>query len=193
MSPWYQPLGGKTNDNLRTYVSQLQFDWDKECTKLIHPEQYAAAARKAMDEGYDAVKVDPIVYDEHGEQAFDRTKLFTPKQMKLFGDRLRAIRDEVGDEVDIIFEAHSLMGCASAIQMGAVIEEVGCMMFEEPVNYLNSAVHKKVADKLTVPIAGGERLYHRWDVRPYFEDQSIDVLQPDVGLSGGFTGGKESL
>ena len=35
------------------------------------------------------------------------------------------------------------MGCASAIQMGSVIEEVGCMMFEEPVNYLNSAVHKK--------------------------------------------------
>ena len=60
-------------------------------------------------------------------------------------------------------------------------------MFEEPVIYLKSAVHKKVADKLTVPIAGGERLYHRWDVRPYFEDQSIDVLQPDVGLSGGFT------
>ena len=65
--PVYQLLGGKTNDNLRTYASQLQFDWDKECTKLIHPEQYAAAARKAMDEGYDAVKVDPIVYDEHGE------------------------------------------------------------------------------------------------------------------------------
>ncbi|MGB1353965.1 MAG: mandelate racemase/muconate lactonizing enzyme family protein, partial [Glaciecola sp.] len=80
---------------------------------------------------------------------------------------------------------------ASAIQMGSVIEEVGCMMFEEPVNYLNSAVHKKVEQNVKVPIAGGERLYHRWDARPYFEDQSIDVLQPDVGLCGGFTEAKK--
>lgn len=189
--PVYQLLGGKTNDNLRTYASQLQFDWSQDCIKMLTPDDYKRAAAKAMAEGYDAVKVDPIVYDENGDSSFDRTKLFTPAQMRLFGDRLRAIRQEVGDNVDIIFEAHSLMGCASAIQMGKVIEEVGCMMFEEPVNYLNSAIHKKVADNVKVPIAGGERLYHRWDVRPYFEDQSIDVLQPDVGLCGGFTEAKK--
>lgn len=189
--PVYQLLGGKTNDNLRTYASQLQFDWDKECTKMLTPADYSRAAAKAMAEGYDAVKVDPIVYDANGDSSFDRTKLFTPSQMKLFGDRLRAIRNEVGDEVDIIFESHSLMGAASAIQMGKVIEEVGCMMYEEPVNYLNPKVHKKVSDGVNVPIAGGERLYHRWDVRQYFEDQSIDVLQPDVGLCGGFTEAKK--
>ena len=189
--PVYQLLGGKTNDNLRTYASQLQFDWDQECTKMLTPADYARAASKAMAEGYDAVTVDPIVYDANGDSSFDRTKLFTPSQMKLFGDRLRAIRNEVGDEVDIIFESHSLMGAASAIQMGKVIEEVGCMMYEEPVNYLNPKVHKKVSDGVNVPIAGGERLYHRWDVRQYFEDQSIDVLQPDVGLCGGFTEAKK--
>ena len=189
--PVYQLLGGKTNDNLRTYASQLQFDWDKDCTKMLTPADYARAASKAMAEGYDAVKVDPIVYDANGDSSFDRTKLFKPAQMKLFGDRLRAIRNEVGDEVDIIFESHSLMGAASAIQMGKVIEEVGCMMYEEPVNYLNSKVHKKVSEGVNVPIAGGERLYHRWDVRQYFEDQSIDVLQPDVGLCGGFTEAKK--
>jgi L-alanine-DL-glutamate epimerase-like enolase superfamily enzyme len=189
--PVYQLLGGKTNDKLRTYASQLQFDWDSECKKLIHPEEYAEAALKAVAQGYDAVKVDPIVYDADGQSSFDRTKLFTQPQMRLFGNRLRAIRDAVGPDVDIIFESHSLMGAASAIQMGEVVEEVGCMMYEEPVNYLNSAIHKKVADNVKVPIAGGERLYHRWDARPYFEDQSIDVLQPDVGLCGGFTEAKK--
>ena len=189
--PVYQLLGGKTNDKLRTYASQLQFDWDETISKLIEPEQYAEAASKAVAQGYDAVKVDPIVYNQDGSSSFDRTKLFTPKQMRLFGNRLRAIRDAVGEDVDIIFESHSLMGAASAIQMGKVIEEVGCMFYEEPVNYLNSAVHKKVADNVNVPIAGGERLYHRWDARPYFEDQSIDVLQPDIGLCGGFTEAKK--
>ena len=182
--PVYQLLGGKVNDKLRTYASQLQFDWDSEISKLIEPEQYAEAALKAVAQGYDAVKVDPIVYNGDGSSSFDRTKLFTKQQMRLFGDRLR-------DDVDIIFESHSLMGAASAIQMGRIVEEVGCMMYEEPVNYLNPAVHKKVSDNVNVPIAGGERLYHRWDVRPYFEDQSIDVLQPDVGLCGGFTESKK--
>ena len=103
--PVYQLLGGKTNGKLRTYASQLQFDWDKECKKLIEPEEYGQAALKAVAEGYDAVKVDPIVYDHNGESSFDRTKLFTKPQMRLFGNRLRAIREAVGEDVDIIFES----------------------------------------------------------------------------------------
>ncbi|MFW1678426.1 mandelate racemase/muconate lactonizing enzyme family protein [Pontibacter sp. JAM-7] len=185
--PVYQLLGGRVNDELRTYASQLQFDWGPEFAKLIHPEEYARAAEKAVAEGYDAVKVDPIMYDAQGDTHFDRTKLFTNKEMQLFRGRLMAIRDAVGADVDIIFECHSLPGASTAIQLGELAEEARCMYFEEPVNYLNSKLHKRVADRVNVPIAGGERLYNRWGVRPYLEDQSLDVLQPDVGLCGGFT------
>jgi galactonate dehydratase len=185
--PVYQLLGGKTNAKLRTYASQLQFDWDKEVTRLNKPADYGKAAEKAVAEGYDAVKVDPIVYDKDGVSHFDRTKLFTQPELRLFKARLQAIRDAVGDDVDIIFECHSLAGAASAIQLGGMIEEIGCLFYEEPVNYLNSKVHDKVAKRVNVPIAGGERLYNRWGIRPYMEDQSIDVLQPDIGLCGGFT------
>lgn len=185
--PVYQLLGGKVNDKLRTYASQLQFDWDEEFSALVQPEEYAKAAEKAVSEGYDAVKVDPIMYDNKGETHFDRTKLITPKEMRLYRDRLMAIREAVGEDVDIIFECHSLPGASTAIQLGEIVEEARCMYFEEPVNYLNSELHKRVADKVNVPIAGGERLYNRWGVRPYLEDQSLDVLQPDIGLCGGFT------
>jgi len=185
--PVYQLLGGKVNDKLRTYASQLQFDWDEDFAALVHPEDYARAAEKAVAEGYDAVKVDPIMYDDKGETHFDRTKLITPKEMRLYRSRLMAIREAVGEDVDIIFECHSLPGASTAIQLGELVEEARCMYFEEPVNYLNSELHKRVADKVNVPIAGGERLYNRWGVRPYLEDQSLDVLQPDIGLCGGFT------
>lgn len=185
--PVYQLLGGKVNDKLRTYASQLQFDWDEGFAALVHPEDYARAAEKAVAEGYDAVKVDPIMYDDKGETHFDRTKLITPKEMRLYRSRLMAIREAVGEDVDIIFECHSLPGVSTAIQLGELVEEARCMYFEEPVNYLNSELHKRVADKVNVPIAGGERLYNRWGVRPYLEDQSLDVLQPDIGLCGGFT------
>ncbi|AEE23586.1 MULTISPECIES: mandelate racemase/muconate lactonizing enzyme family protein [Paraglaciecola] len=189
--PLYQLLGGKTNGKLRTYASQLQFDWDKEVTRLNDPVDYGRAAEKAVAEGYDAVKVDPIVYDKTGAGHFDRTKLFTQPEMRLFRARLQAIRDAVGDDVDIIFECHSLPGVATAIQLGEMVEDIGCLYYEEPVNYLNSKLHDKVAKRVNVPIAGGERLYNRWGVRPYLEDQSLDVLQPDIGLCGGFTEAKK--
>ena len=185
--PVYQLLGGKVNDKLRTYASQLQFDWDEDFAALVQPEDYARAAEKAVAEGYDAVKVDPIMYDDKGETHFDRTKLITPKEMRLYRSRLMAIREAVGEDVDIIFECHSLPGVSTAIQLGELVEEARCMYFEEPVNYLNSELHKRVADKVNVPIAGGERLYNRWGAGPYLEDQSLDVLQPDIGLCGGFT------
>ncbi|QBY03773.1 mandelate racemase/muconate lactonizing enzyme family protein [Thalassotalea sp. HSM 43] len=185
--PVYQLLGGKVNHKLRTYASQLQFDWDSEVNRLFAPEDYGKAAQKAIDDGYDAVKVDPIMYDAEGTCFFDRTKLFTNKEMKLFRARLQAIRDAIGEDADIIFECHSLPGVTSAVQLGELVEEFRCMYFEEPVNYLNPDLHRKVADKVNVPIAGGERLYNRWGIKPYMQDMSIDVLQPDIGLSGGFT------
>lgn len=190
--PVYQLLGGKVNPKLRTYASQLQFDWDPEAKKLIKPEDYAKAAQKALGEGYDAVKVNPMFYDKDGNTLYDLTKLFKADLLELVKARMQAIRDTVGAKVDIFLECHSLLGATSAIQIGKEIaEEFNCAFMEEPVNYVNSALHDKVAAKLTVPLAAGERIYLRHGMRPYFENQTIDILQPDIGLCGGFTEAKK--
>ncbi len=186
--PLYQLIGGKVNSKLRTYASQLQFDWDIEAKKLTNPKDYALAAEKALKEGYDAVKVNPMFYDKDGNTIYDLTKIIPHNLMSLFKSRMRAIRDAVGSEVDIFLECHSLLGTTSAIQIGREIaEEFGCTFMEEPVNYLNSALHDKIVPKINVPIAAGERLYFRHGVRPYFENQTIDIFQPDIGLCGGIT------
>ena len=186
--PLYQLLGGKVNSKLRTYASQLQFDWDKDARKLVEPIDYAKAAEKAIKQGYDAVKVNPMFYDRNGNTLYDLTKLFSHDLLDLTRARMQAIRDTVGDKVDILLECHSLLGVTSAIQVGREIaEEFNCMFMEEPVNYLNSALHDKLANKLNVPLAAGERLYLRHGMRPYLENQTIDILQPDIGLCGGIT------
>ncbi len=189
--PVYQLLGGKTNNKLRTYASQLQFDWDAEVNRLNDPADYAKSAEKALSEGYDCFKVDPMMFDANTQTKFDCTKLFKSSELKLVRARMQAIRDVIGYENDLIFECHSLPGVASAIQLGEIAEEFKCMYFEEPVNYLNSELHQKVARKVNVPIAAGERLYLRHGVRPYLENQSVDILQPDIGLCGGLTEAKK--
>ena len=191
--PVYQLLGGKVTQKLRTYASQLQFDWDPVVRRtLSDPADYARACEKALAEGYDAIKVDPIMFDKDGKTLYDCTNLFRAQEMRLYRARMQAMRDAVGPDVDIIFECHSLLGVTSAIQVGELAEEFDCMFYEEPVNYLNSAIHKKVADKVNVPIAAGERLYTRYGIRQYLEDQSMDVYQPDIGLCGGLTETKKA-
>jgi L-alanine-DL-glutamate epimerase-like enolase superfamily enzyme len=190
--PLYQLLGGKVNTKLRTYASQLQFDWDKDAAKLTKPDEYARAAEKALKDGYDAVKVNPMFYDKDGNTLYDLTKLFSRDLLNLVKNRMKAIRDTVGEKVDIFLECHSLLGATSAIQVGQEIaQEFNCTFMEEPVNYLNSALHDKIASKLTVPLAAGERLYFRHGMRPYFENQTIDIVQPDIGLCGGVTEAKK--
>ncbi len=190
--PVYQLLGGKTNDSLRTYASQIQFGWSPDFKSLVSPEEYAEEALKAVSEGYDAVKVDPVAFDEKGTSGgFDTRKILPNDKVRLYYDRVKAIREAVGPDIDIIIELHSYMSVATAIQMGRLWEEFDCMYFEEPSNYLNTKLQSKVAENVEIPMAAGERIYTRWGYRQYFEDQSIDVIQPDLQLTGGITEGKK--
>lgn len=189
--PVYQLLGGKTNESLRAYASQLQFGWRPEFTFLLKPEEYADEARKAVAEGYDAIKVDPCSWGLNGERGLDTRKILKHDLVKLFYDRVRAMRDAVGPNVDIILETHSSLSDTTGIQFGRMCEDLGLYYFEEPSNYLNAKVQKKVADNVKIPMAAGERIYTRWGYCRYFEDQSIDVIQPDLQLTGGISEGKK--
>jgi galactonate dehydratase len=190
--PIYQLLGGKTNDKLRCYASQLQFGWGTpKVLSLTNPSDYADAALAAVAEGYDCVKVDPLMFDENGIRHYDLTRMFKPKQLRMYVERISAIRDAVGSDVDIILEVHGATSVSSALQVARACEDLDLMYFEEPVNYMNSRLHEKVAAGTRIPIAGGERIYTRSGLRPYLESMSLEVLQPDIGLTGGFTEAKK--
>lgn len=189
--PIYQLLGGKTNDQLRTYASQIQFDWDKEWRMLGSPEEYAEAARKAVAEGYDCVKIDPIMLDEKGNRTTDLRKIFRHDKLQMYYERVKAVRDAVGPDVDIILEVHSHPSATTGIQLGRIWEDLNCMYYEEAVHYNNVGLQEKVTGNVRIPMAAGERLYTRWGYRPYFEKQLLDVIQPDLCLVGGITEGKK--
>lgn len=188
--PIYQLLGGKTRNKIRTYASQLQFGWGvgKDKSMLIEPKQYADIALAAVAEGYDAIKVDPIGMDEKGNwNQKDLTGVLSAKTLSLAYNRLKAMREAVGCDVDIIVEMHSFTDTTAAIQFGRIIEDLGVFYYEEPVMPLNPKQMKKIADNVRIPIAAGERIYTRWGYRPFFEDGSLDVIQPDIGLCAGLT------
>lgn len=192
--PVYKLLGGKSNERLRSYASQIQFGWGKSEDKSTNtePEQYAEAALIALDEGFDAVKVDPLGYDHDANwNTWKLTGSLKKDQIVTGYNRLKAIRDAVGDDVDIIVELHSFTDVTTSIQFANAIEDLGIFYYEEPTAPLNPKLMKMIKDKVNIPIAAGERIYTRWGYLPFFENRSIDMIQPDFGNCGGITEGKK--
>lgn len=186
--PLYQLLGGKTRDKIRTYASQLQFGWGdgKDKAMLVEPEQYAEAALIAVEEGYDAIKVDVIAMDGEGRWNQQDLQGVLPDRVLRRGyDRLAAMRKAIGPDVDIIVEMHSFTSTTPAIQFGRMIEELGVLYYEEPTMPLNPKQMKKISDNVGIPLAAGERIYWRWGYRPFLEDGSLSVIQPDICTCGG--------
>ncbi len=192
-APIYQLLGGKTKDSLRTYASQIQFGWGPGFRFLSDPADYAKAAKAAMDEGYDCIKVDPAQIDRVGKNTIETTTgwnrygILTADQVSMVCDRVAAIRDTLGPDRDIIIEIHSYLGVNSAIQLGRALEKYNCFYYEEPVHPMNQDNMELIARSVGIPVASGERIYTRWGYRPFFEKQALAVIQPDMCLAGGIT------
>ncbi len=189
--PVYKLLGGKTNEKLRTYASQVQFDWAKESKNLVHPEEYKEVTLKAMADGYNCVKVDPLGVDMDGNWNWNYPPLLEYDMLKMGVKRIEAIREAGGDDLDIIVEMHSQTNTNTAIQFAQEIENLRCFYYEEPTQPLNQSLFKEISRKVKIPLASGERIYSRWGYRPFLEDRSLSVIQPDLGNTGGITEGKK--
>ncbi len=188
--PIHVLLGGKLNDDLRVYASQIQFGWRKTMGAVFETQDYADAAIRAVSEGYDAIKADFFTFrDAPSKGAFtdrDRTCYLLPQILRLVVERVSAVREAVGPDVDIIMENHSYLDVNTAIQLAEAVRPYGIMYFEEP-NTPDPQTARLLAKRINIPLASGERIYTRWQYAPYFRDGSLQIAQPDMGTCGGFT------
>jgi galactonate dehydratase len=99
--------------------------------------------------------------------------------------RLEAVREEVGDEVDILLECHGKFDPPTAIWLADQCRHLDLFLIEEPVHSHNPALHREVRDSTNIPLATGERLIGRDGCRPFIETQAVAILQPDLGMAGG--------
>lgn len=190
--PIYKLLGGKHRDKLRCYASQLQFGWGEKKTPAHKVEEYVANAKKALSEGYDAIKIDFFTFDE-GDKRYNHENQYyrmTPEMEDMVIRRVKAVREAIGDKVDLIMENHSYLDVTTAIRMARKLEKYNIWYFEEPTTP-TPQVNKYLNEKINLPIAHGERIYSRWGFLPYFEDNSIALAQLDIGNTGGLTEAKK--
>lgn len=199
--PVYKLIGGKTNKNLRAYASQLQFGWrtliekNDALTLLYDPKDYYDVVKDAMAEGYDAVKIDPVfapleerpMAEVMATQGNQIRGCYREHDLTRSVERIAAAREAGGPDLDIIVEIHSLLDANTAALLGQALEPYRIMYYEEPTMPCNPGVFKHIKERCKLPLATGERSYTRWGFRQFFEDRTLDIIQPDLCNTGGIT------
>jgi L-alanine-DL-glutamate epimerase-like enolase superfamily enzyme len=94
-------------------------------------------------------------------------------------------RKTLGDAIDIHADSNSSYDPPHAIRIGRLLEEIKAVYFEEPCEFDDLEGTKKVADALTIPVAGGEQEYSEWRFKWMIEHRGVDIVQPDLHYYGG--------
>ena len=166
--PVYELLGGPARERVRVY------QW----VGGDRPADVAEQAAEQVEAGFTALKMNATP---------EMRRVDNPAAVEAAVDRLGAVREAVGDEVDIGVDFHGRVAKSQAKKLAAALEVHDPFFVEEPVPPGHEDALPAVANHTSTPIATGERLYSRWDFKEVFEDGAVDVIQPDLSHAGGIS------
>jgi len=139
------------------------------------PRDVAAAARARKAQGFRAVKMNATE---------DLGWLDSPAAIEPTLERVAAVQAE---GLDVGLDFHGRVHRPMARQLIAAVEPLRPLFIEEPVLSEHPEAIAAIARQTHLPIALGERLFSRWDFKPFFEAGSVDIIQPDLSHAGGIS------
>jgi len=161
--PAWEMLGGRVRDNVRAYA---WIGGDR-------PHEIADAARARAGQGFSAVKMNATA---------ELDWIGTPKAFDEVIERVKAAQ---AAGMDVGLDFHGRVHRPMAKQLAKALEPLGLLFIEEPLLSENPEGLRQISELVSTPIALGERLYSRWDFKPFFEAGVVDIIQPDLSHAGG--------
>lgn len=129
-------------------------------------------------------------YAERGFKAV-KIKVGSPK-ISTDIERLRLVREAVGDKVDIMMDANQGMDLPSAIKLSDAAKKLNIHWFEEPVNHQNFQAYQILKNQTGISLAMGEREFDTLPLRELATRNALDIWQPDILRIGGVEAWRES-
>jgi len=174
--PVYQLLGGAVRNRVRMY-DHLGGGEMNALYLQDQPERMAERARESVAAGYTAIKALVVPMSE---------PLDALRPIRHADRCMAAIRDAVGDDIDVMVDIHGRCAPSMAVQYGQMLRPYRPFFIEEPVPAENVDAMLEVKNALAgIPIATGERLVTRYAFREILEKGAAHVLQPDLCHCGG--------
>ena len=164
--PVYEFLGGKVRDKLKVY-SWIGGD---------RPNNVAEEAKQRFDQGFTAVKMN-ATEELHYIDSYEKVDQVL--------ERINSIKELLGNKVQVGIDFHGRVHKPMAKILIKELEPFRPMFIEEPVLPENWDAIIDIAKNSPIPIATGERLSTRWEFKRLFNNNSVDIIQPDVALAGG--------
>ena len=162
-------LGGKVRDNVRVYANGC-YSGDRT------PEGFAEKASEVVAKGYTTLKFDPF-----GDAHMQLSRGDTREAKAPVG----AVRDAVGEDVDILIEAHDRFSTYAAIEIGNWLKDYEVTWFETPVLSNDIGALISVAEKVPVRVIAGERMHELHDFARFLAADVTDVINPEPLAVGG--------
>ena len=161
--PAWELLGGRVRDRIRAYA---WIGGDR-------PDEIGEAATARREQGFTAVKMNATA---------ELDWIGTPRVLE---DVVKRVEAAQAAGMDVGLDFHGRVHRPMAKQLARLLEPLGLLFIEEPVLSENPEALAQIAAMTSTPIALGERLYSRWDFKPFFEAGVVDIIQPDLSHAGG--------
>ncbi|MDP6960271.1 MAG: mandelate racemase/muconate lactonizing enzyme family protein [Dehalococcoidia bacterium] len=181
-APVWQLLGGKVRDKIRLHLLMGGIRPDA-ADQGTTPEGIRLNSRDAAEEGYTAIKIDPL---PDGFQSMTLPRLIHDTR-----ENVAAMREGAGLDVDIILEIHRKLTPMNAIALAEQLIEFSPLFYEDPIQIDSVKSQGEIAKLTKLPVANGERMHSIWEFRELFEAGGSQYVRPDLGLGGGVTGVKK--
>jgi galactonate dehydratase len=182
--PVFELLGGRTRDRVPVYAN----GWYGAAQT---PAQLADAAERPLRDGYRALKCYPLAtMTENGLRHVSARSVHRTFANLAF-EKVKALPAAVGPDVELMLDLSGGLTTAETIRLCRRFEELDIAWIEEPADPFDSAALKKISEHVNIPVAVGERLYTRHGFRKVFETLAADIVQPDVGNTGGIMEAKK--
>jgi L-alanine-DL-glutamate epimerase-like enolase superfamily enzyme len=102
-------------------------------------------------------------------------------------EQFRAVREAVGDEIELCFDVHTRLDLPDALRLCREVEPFRPYFIEDPLRSENPDSFKTLRPRTAVPLAAGEQFSSKWEFRQLIEEEWIDYARIDLCIVGGFT------
>ena len=101
--------------------------------------------------------------------------------------RVAAVREAIGDDAALFIDANCGLVLFHAARLAARVEPMRIEFFEEPITQNDIGLMAQLRRRTSIPLAAGQNEGRLFRFRDLLVGGAVDVLQPNVAISGGLT------
>ncbi|MBP05210.1 MAG: galactokinase [Chloroflexi bacterium] len=181
--PIYELLSGKTRDKVRCYMHVGMYN-PKSKSELGTTDALVEDALEAVKRGFTAIRFSP--YND---------KFFLHKSFSEWAtesvNNVGAVKEAVGESVDVCVEIHRQMSPAEGISLGKRLEKFSPFFYEDPMLPDSPNLMAEIQNNCNIPIATGERFTSIYEFQQLLEAKATSYIRPDLCLASGISGCKK--